>query len=74
MKTFHLTQFKAALICVLFLIFQSCVVVPGTWKNEKISSGKRDDFHEMNARALGLLKANDPKGLKMLLSKASAIS
>eukprot|EP01037_Dinobryon_pediforme_P003733 gene3733-3779_t len=50
-------------------MFQSCVVTPGTWKNEQISSGKRDDFHQLNDKALRLLKADDTKGLKSMLSK-----
>ncbi|MDF2431114.1 MAG: hypothetical protein JWP44_745 [Mucilaginibacter sp.] len=69
MTTFHLNQFKTVLVCGLFLIFHSCTVVPGSWKNEKINTGKRDDFHLLNSRALKYLKANDPKGLKALLSK-----
>ncbi|HEY2582721.1 MAG TPA: hypothetical protein VGI43_12985, partial [Mucilaginibacter sp.] len=70
MKTLHLNQFKAALVCALFFLLQSCSpTVPGSWKNEQISSGKRDDFHKLNTEALRYLKANDPKGLNALLSK-----
>jgi hypothetical protein len=69
MKTLSLNQFKIAAILGLFLVFQSCVLVPGSWKNEKISSGKRDDFHQLNTEVLAYLKANNPKGLKVLLSK-----
>jgi hypothetical protein len=69
MKTLHLNQFKTALVSALFLMFQSCVLTPGTWKNEQISSGKRENFHQLNTEALRYLKANDPKGLKALLSK-----
>jgi hypothetical protein len=43
--------------------------MPGSWKNEKISSGKRSDFHQLNTEVLKYLKADDPKGLKMFLSK-----
>lgn len=69
MKTLHLNQIKITLILGLFLVFQSCVVTPGSWKNEKISSGKREDFHQLNTEAFKYLKANDLKGLKSLLSK-----
>ncbi len=69
MKTLHLNQFKTALIAVFLLAFQSCVTTPGTWKNEQISSGKRDDFHQLNAEAFKYLKANDPKGLTLMLSR-----
>jgi hypothetical protein len=69
MKILTLNQFKALLFSALFLAFQSCVITPGQWKNDQISSGKRDDFHQLNATALKYLKANDPKGLKAVLSK-----
>jgi hypothetical protein len=69
MKPLPLSQFKITAALGLFLVFQSCVSVPGSWKNEKISSGKRDDFHQLNTEALTYLKANNPKGLKALLSK-----
>jgi len=69
MKTLYFNQFKATLISGLFLIFQSCVVTPGSWKNEKISSSKREDFHRLNSEVLKYLKANDLKGLKAFLSK-----
>ncbi|MDB5132901.1 MAG: hypothetical protein JWR02_2650 [Mucilaginibacter sp.] len=71
MKTFHLNHLKSALICVLFLIFQSCAhTVPGSWKNGKINSGKLNDFHQLNTEVLKILKANEPKRLKSFLSKA----
>jgi hypothetical protein len=69
MKALHLIQIKTALFFGLFFVLQSCVVTPGTWKNEQISSGKRENFHQLNVEALKYLKANDPKGLKALLSK-----
>jgi hypothetical protein len=71
MKTLPLNQLKLALVCALLLILQSCngPAVPGSWKNDKISSGKRDDFHKLNDGVLIYLKANDPKGLKAYLSK-----
>ncbi|GAC1306593.1 MAG: hypothetical protein NVSMB24_17150 [Mucilaginibacter sp.] len=72
MKTFHLNHLRSALICALFLIIliQSCApTVPGSWKNGKINSGKRSDFQQLNNEALKYLKANDPKGLKAVLSR-----
>jgi hypothetical protein len=70
MKPKNLNHFKLlAFACFFQFFFQSCVLVPGTWKNEKISAGKRDDFHQLNTEALNYLKANDPKGLKAVLSK-----
>jgi hypothetical protein len=69
MKPSPFTQLKFAAACAALLIVQACVTVPGSWKNEKISSGKRDDFHQLNSDALRYLKANDPKGLRALLSK-----
>jgi hypothetical protein len=69
MKALYLNHFKAALFALLLLALQSCQVIPGTWKNGRIDAGKRDKFHEMNKEALAYLKADDPKGMKMLLSK-----
>jgi len=69
MKDLYPNQFKALLFSVLFFTLQSCVVTPGKWKNDQISAGKRDDFHQLNTEALKYLKANDPIGLRALLSK-----
>jgi len=68
MKPSPIIHLKFA-IALAILFAHSCVTVPGSWKNEKISSGKRDDFHQLNTEVLRYLKANDPKGLKALLSK-----
>jgi hypothetical protein len=55
----------------LLLIFalQSCKEKPGTWKNDQISSGKRNDFHELSKQAFFDLKANNLLHLKVLMSK-----
>ncbi|HAL81375.1 MAG TPA: hypothetical protein DCO83_03375 [Mucilaginibacter sp.] len=55
----------------LLLIFalQSCKEKPGTWKNDQISSGKRNDFHELSKQAFFDLKANNLLHLKILMSK-----
>ncbi len=69
MKTFHCNKFKIAIVCAFLFIFQSCKPLPGSWKNEKISSGKRDDFHKLNTEILTRFKANDLKGLAAFFSK-----
>jgi len=71
MKTLPLTKIKPALFYALVLTLLACngPTVPGAFKNDKISSGKRDDFHQLNAQVLKVLKANDPKGMKPFLSK-----
>jgi len=69
MKSLSPYQFRLAAALWLLLILQSCVLVPGSWKNESIKASKRDDFHKLNAEALAYLKANNPKGLNALLSK-----
>jgi hypothetical protein len=69
MKPLSPSQFRLAAAACLLLILPSCVLVPGSWKNENIKSGKREDFHKLNTEALAYLKANNPKGLNALLSK-----
>ena len=70
MKTLNLNPVNAAMACLLFFSLISCAPkVPGSWRNEKISEGRRDDFHKLNTAALNYLKTNDAKGLKVLLSK-----
>jgi hypothetical protein len=71
MKTFPLTKIKPALFYALVLTVFACngPTVPGAFKNDKISSGKRDDFHQLNAQVLKILKADDLKALKAFLSK-----
>jgi hypothetical protein len=67
MKILYSNQFKTALVCAMLLVTQSCgPTVPGSWRNEKIKSGKRDDFHQLNTEVLRRLKAN---GLKSFLCK-----
>ena len=63
----YLLYFASFLLLVI--IFQSCSDQAGTWKNEQIKAGKREDFHELNEQAFKGLKANDPKQLGALLSK-----
>jgi hypothetical protein len=71
MKTSHLNTVKIAFVVGLFMILQACKPLPGSWKNDKIADGKRDDFHKLNKEALRYLKANDGKSLQIqLFSKA----
>jgi len=69
MTTLKLNHLNIALVAALFFILQSCVTVPGTWKDDQIPSGKRSDFHDLNTQVLKHLKNNDPNALKMYFSK-----
>ena len=69
MKALHTNLIKIALFLGLFVTLQSCVLKPGTWKNDRIASGKLDDFHNLNKEILKFLKADDTKGIKILCSK-----
>ncbi len=64
--------FKLPAFAILLLIIQSCTLVPGVRKNDEIKSGKREEFHDLNASALKHLKAGDAEGLKGMLSKDEA--
>ena len=68
MKPLSINKFIISFTFWLAFMLQACNKVPGSWKNEKISSGKRDDFHQLNNEALKYLKENDPKSLRSLLS------
>src|ERR1700744_4216467 len=55
---------------ILFFVFESCSPPePGNWKNEKIESGTRDDFHKRNDQMLAALKANNPMEMEAFMSK-----
>lgn len=69
MKPLNLCFFKYSHLLLLFLILQSCVDTPGVWRNEKIASGKRSDFHELTDDALYWLKAGRFKRMKFIMSK-----
>lgn len=57
-------------ILLLVFILQSCSSnQPGIWKNDKIDAGKRSDFHNLTSEALGYLKINGFKRLKLMMSK-----
>jgi hypothetical protein len=51
------------------VLFQSCITKPGTWKNEQISSGKRDDFHKLNEQLINALRAKNDDALSNLESQ-----
>lgn len=42
---------------------------PGTWKNEKIDAGTKEDFHKLNDQVLEGLKANDRLKMDGLMSR-----
>jgi hypothetical protein len=65
-------QIKLAIFIIMFVIFQSCTLVPGVRKNDEIKSGKREEFHQLNADVLKRLKTDDAAGLKKLSSKDEA--
>lgn len=70
MKPYHHYLAKLPGFLLLILLMYSCSSdKAGVWKNEKIKSGKRDDFHALNEQAFIDLKANNPKHLQYLLSK-----
>lgn len=70
MKPFLPTQFKLAFAIAIFFLLQSChQVIPGSRKNELISSGMRSDFHDLNTEAMGYLKADDAISLNRVFSK-----
>jgi len=61
---------KLLCIFLIFSILNSCKPhEPGTWKNDKIESGIREDFHQLNIQTLDGLKANDHLKMDGLFSK-----
>ncbi|RWY57464.1 hypothetical protein [Mucilaginibacter gilvus] len=57
------------LVMAFVAIFLLGCSKPGYWKNNEISEGKRDDMHELNDKALDLIKKGDTEILESLLSK-----
>lgn len=55
----------------LLLVFalQSCTEKSGSWKNEKIKAGKRQDLHKLSDQVFTALKANDLGQVKLFMSK-----
>lgn len=48
---------------------QSCSNEIGSWRNDQIKGGKRDDLHQLNDKVFNYIKAGDTKGMEGLLSK-----
>jgi hypothetical protein len=64
------TLMKLCSFLFIVSIFISCKPhEPGTWKNDKIESGIRDDFHKLNDQTMAGLKANDHLKMDALFSK-----
>ncbi len=60
------------LFCLLsvFFVLQSCSPhEPGTWKNDKIESSQKEDFHALNKQLLDGLKANAPRQVEAVMSQ-----
>jgi hypothetical protein len=72
MNLFRPDPFKLSAFAILLVIFQSCTLVPGVRENDDIKSGKREEFHELNAMVLKHLRADNTKSLNSLLSKDEA--
>ena len=56
-------------LCLILMLTACKPPSPGIWKDGKISSWNRSKFHDMNKEALGDLKANNLKSIKLMLSK-----
>jgi hypothetical protein len=68
----YLTYSKILLPLAFIILIQGCSDSPGTWVNQQISSGKRDDFHKLNTEALQYIKADDMNNLGIIMSKELA--
>lgn len=69
LKSFNVRLLQIFSFLLLIIVVQSCADKAGSWKNEQINAGKREDFHKLNDEAFKYIKANDPKGLQSLLCK-----
>lgn len=68
----YFTALPTKLCCVVFLSFvlQSCGPGdPGTWRNDEINSGKRNDFHELNSQLFKALKNGNAHDVENMASK-----
>jgi len=58
------------LVMALLFVLQSCGnEIPGSWKNDEIKTGKRDDFHKLNEQLFKALKNKDIVEAKSMMSK-----
>jgi hypothetical protein len=69
MKPINTYLIKLTGLLLLAITLQSCMEQPGTWKNDQIKAGKRDDFHELNDKVFKAIKANDLVAAKLFMSK-----
>jgi len=69
MKTLYRNTIKLFSCLLTALLFQSCIIKPGTWKNEQISSGKREDFHKLNEQLINALRTKNADALSNLESQ-----
>ncbi len=65
-------QFKHIVIFLaLILIFQGCFwKESGSWKNDKINSSDRSNFHELDEQLLKYIRDDDNEGMKNIESRA----
>jgi hypothetical protein len=70
MKYLRLHPIELIIILLFTLgMLQGCAPNPGTWIDEQISSGNKDNFHQMNTLALQYLKDDNMDALSSMLSK-----
>ncbi|MDB5146482.1 MAG: hypothetical protein JWQ57_502, partial [Mucilaginibacter sp.] len=69
MKTLYPNTIKLLGCLLVAVLFQSCITKPGTWQNDQISSGKRDDFHKLNEQLINALRAKNDDALTNLESQ-----
>ena len=69
MKPINTYLIKLTGLLLLVIVLQGCMEQPGTWKNDQIKAGKRDDFHELNGQVFKAIKVNDLVAAKLFMSK-----
>ncbi|UOE50681.1 hypothetical protein MTO98_06285 [Mucilaginibacter sp. SMC90] len=52
MKTLYQNTIKLIPFILLTVSLQSCIKQPGSWRNDQIPDGKRNDFHKLNEQLL----------------------
>lgn len=70
MKNLHPTLIKRLGYLLLVVLFQSCGTKSGTFKNNEIGSGNRDEFHNLNTQLINALRSKNKEEQKNLESKA----
>lgn len=69
MKTLYPNTIKLLSGFLLAAALQSCVKQSGSWRNDQIPGGIRDDFHKLNEQLLHDLKSNNTDDISNLESK-----